>query len=946
MAAAQVAPVHSLKKELSMSLLVPLTLPAALFVTLLTAELSRADASHPPNRPLPVPSKRPADKGPAYYTDPAKGDDTGDGSLAKPWKTLAHAVQKLQPGDTLYLRGGIYFEHVVMKNSGTADKPITIRSQPGELAILQGGLREFWDHPEQAWEPCPGGAAGEYWSTKTYPDLGGTVDGVNVLGRFGDSMLPLHGYRFLADLRSDNMYWNLPKNTAEDEKGIYCGPGMFYDVKTGRIHIRLAHTTLPGLHEDNYRGEKDPRKLKLIVAGFQGGAALTLRGVQHVRLLDLVVRGSRGPTIEIHEGADIEIDGLTIYAGSTCFQVRDTVGLRVLNTACRGIAAPWTFRGSLKYRSIEARIFSAGGWDPTGIDNRNFEFAYCEFTDSVDGVFIGNVKGVRFHHNLLDNVSDDGLFLTAATAFDGTTHGGDVHIYQNLLSRCLTTFAFGVGHGRQKVTATGRQTGSGVFIYRNVFDYRRPVMYHQPTSPTGPQEITSKGRFASDHGSPAWEPMTIYHNTILADDPATYAYGTAGVGNAVGRGTQRRVFNNIIVQLNNLPGSFFPPPGSDLQADANLLWSVQAGPDFKGDLFAKFRKKGFEESKKVYPPGWGQADLFADPKFVRFDADWKASLDLRLEKGSPAAEAGLKLPESWADPVQSLDKGKPDLGAIPLGAEPWRVGVQGRLTMFGQEKSFPVPPALSPPAFPSGHRLVRQPFQGKPAAIVRGYPAFDGPYMHFVLKKHGIPTEVFDKSGSWLDTKEYARYGMVTVVGSLVRAKIEPNKYTKEDLQRVQAYLEQGGTLLLMRVGSEVFGSLEGREFLGKLTNSAPGSKLSKVENKMRLQNHPWLKHLDEKEDHPWLNTRLAIPWRMNKGEALVGNETGDQATLYRLPVGKGQLIYLGWEISEYMPTNAPSKPPTVDQERIFEEQIGILERIVESVYPAGEPGASATGGS
>src|SRR6185503_1541251 len=51
-------------------------------------------------------------------------------------------------------------------------------------------------------------------------------------------------------------------------------------------------------------------------------------------------------------------------------------------------------------------------------------------------------------------------------------------------------------------------------------------MYHQPTSAEGPQEITSHARFAGDHGGPAWEPMTVYHNTIIARDDKGYDYGT------------------------------------------------------------------------------------------------------------------------------------------------------------------------------------------------------------------------------------------------------------------------------------------------------------------------------------------------------------------------------------------------------------------------------------
>ncbi len=51
------------------------------------------------------------------------------------------------------------------------------------------------------------------------------------------------------------------------------------------------------------------------------------------------------------------------------------------------IAAPWTYRGSLKYRAIEARIFSASGWSPTYTVGRAYDnhggpaLADCECPD-------------------------------------------------------------------------------------------------------------------------------------------------------------------------------------------------------------------------------------------------------------------------------------------------------------------------------------------------------------------------------------------------------------------------------------------------------------------------------------------------------------------------------------------------------------------------------------
>ncbi|MBW3599625.1 MAG: hypothetical protein KY475_20425, partial [Planctomycetes bacterium] len=220
-------------------------------------------ASHPPTRPLPAVSQRPLAKGPARFVDATAGRDENPGTEEAPWKTLAFALEQLRPGDTLYLRGGVYFEHVTLGVSGEEGRPITIRAYPGELAILDGGLPEFQTSPHSAWATWPGGAAGEFRSTKTYPNLGGKAEGTSLLGNFGDSLVPLHGYRLLGDLRSDNPYWNV-SNKVGDEEFVYCGPGVWYDADTGHIHTRLAHTRLPGLGEDNYRGETDPRNVPLI----------------------------------------------------------------------------------------------------------------------------------------------------------------------------------------------------------------------------------------------------------------------------------------------------------------------------------------------------------------------------------------------------------------------------------------------------------------------------------------------------------------------------------------------------------------------------------------------------------------------------------------------------------------------------------------------------------
>jgi hypothetical protein len=71
----------------------------------------------------------------------AGGSDSNPGTLASPFATYKRAQAFLKPGDTLYARGGRYFnagEWVDWTVSGTSVAPITFTSYPGEFAIFDG----------------------------------------------------------------------------------------------------------------------------------------------------------------------------------------------------------------------------------------------------------------------------------------------------------------------------------------------------------------------------------------------------------------------------------------------------------------------------------------------------------------------------------------------------------------------------------------------------------------------------------------------------------------------------------------------------------------------------------------------------------------------------------------------------------------------------------------
>ncbi|HLO51547.1 MAG TPA: right-handed parallel beta-helix repeat-containing protein [Kamptonema sp.] len=82
-----------------------------------------------------------------YYISPQGNDSTGDGSLAKPWKTPHHALQKTVAGDRAILRQGTYRGQAWPQRSGSAGAYISIEAFPGEKATLSA-LEEL-----TGWEP-------------------------------------------------------------------------------------------------------------------------------------------------------------------------------------------------------------------------------------------------------------------------------------------------------------------------------------------------------------------------------------------------------------------------------------------------------------------------------------------------------------------------------------------------------------------------------------------------------------------------------------------------------------------------------------------------------------------------------------------------------------------------------------------------------------------------
>lgn len=610
------------------------------------------------------------EKGPNYFVDAEQGHDENAGSQDAPWKTINHALRKLNAGDTLYLRAGTYFENVYCAVAGTKNKPITIRAYPDERVVIDGGIPEFQNDPANAWKPLEDG---EFISTRSYKNIR------DVVGLFGDSNVGLQTYWHAEDLRATNELWHRDRET-RDVKPVYCGPGIWYDKQTGRIHVRLAHTHIDNEQVANYRGETDPRRLPLVIAKF-GSVPLLVDQAMHVRFQDLVIRGGGFNTVVMNFGVDVELDNVTIYCGTYGLRARSTGPFRMVNSALHGMIPPWAFRTENGLQTYTARFYDPFVKEP-GTKTRNvarlpthavlvtegsyefevfyyphnhdWEIANCEFTDGHDGLYLSG-HNIRFHHNWVDNFHDDAIYLSSPSPY----FSDDIHIYQNLISRSL--MAFGT-HSR------GGPDGN-IYIYRNVADLRQGINAGRPTA-DNPQGTLDSYHIFIMHGRRKLgvESMFFYQNTFIS--PANSSgFAMRTLANSL-PGTTRRSLNNIFVYLNHF-GRFRPlnrSADADIQCDGNLHWCADPQSKPSANYLDRTRQSGLSANSIV-----------AEPRFAAFDRDPRVANDYRLQQSSPAIGKGIPLPKELRDPLRPTDDSRPDIGALPQSSKPFSVGRFGRI---------------------------------------------------------------------------------------------------------------------------------------------------------------------------------------------------------------------------------------------------------------------------
>lgn len=656
--------------------------------------------SHPPLRVPVTKSDRPMADGPAYFVDAAKGSDEADGSRDQPWKTIQSALTRLKPGDTLYLREGVYFENVICSMAGEKGKPITVRAYPGERVILDGSLPEFQRTPGTAWRK--GEAPGEYVSARTYPNLR------DVVGIFADSNVGLQTYWYREDLISQN---ELKADTPELAKSVftYCGPGMFYDKMTGRIHVRLAPTHQNREPLQDYRGESDPSKVPLAIAPFRSTPLHVDQGM-HLRFQDLIIRGGGYRTVRLDFAVDLEFDYVTVFGGTYGIHSKGSGPVRITNCGIYGQIPPWSYmsdnalhtpgpqgyapfgessdsRGRNISRLPSHALLVTEGAEESDVFyypfNNRWEISRSEFADGHDGVYLTG-RDMWMHHCWIDSMQDDATYISSPTP--GISD--EVHLSRNYISKCKTAFG---AHTR------GGPEGN-IYLYGNVVDMRHLIADTRPSAEKPGGRVIHGAAMFTPHGARFLhvENITFAYNTAMLPGIRGAYAGRSYL--AVSADTVRNSFNSLYVYLDKIPGAFSSrksaveatkgmrtdlgpdsrPPKGPINMDGNLHWFAGVSKE-EGEAWLDRIRHSSKSEMNVNEFGrelWDKHGIFADPEFVRFSPDPETRLDPRLNASSPARKLAVPFP---GEKHLRGDVIGPAAGAWQAGLPDLRVGIGGRI---------------------------------------------------------------------------------------------------------------------------------------------------------------------------------------------------------------------------------------------------------------------------
>ena len=530
------------------------------------------------------------------------GDDDNTGSMDSPFFSVNYAVRKLKPGDTLYLRSGIYYETVEVEVSGTENAPIVIASAPGEQAEIDSGYEEFRSAGNNEWE-LVNAELGEYRSKRKCEsdEIYGYVLGIP---GYENERVKLVPYVDINHFRAETDEYEGSRSD------FYVGPGTYEISK--RCHIRLSKTDAMRNAEKRYgqvfpEDNPDPRNYEIALS--QESNTLIVNGA-YLTFKDLTINQAQD-SIELEEDAHhVRFEGITAWMGDTAIATNETDVHHITITGSRvlGDDPYWIFWSDMKddpYVATRARgssIDLKGGtsdWIISWNLIRGSGQDLIAINNGEDRIFV--------HHNRIENCGDDAFEIEGVEKYGGTADIGQIVIHDNLIRNCLVAVAVGQD--------TDEMTGPLLF-YRNVVVLLRdpPVNREPGINSWNGGGMFGYGKMFKQAGSDyATRNTHYYQNTLVmlnSDD---------GIVPTPKHPDGSTFANNIVVMVNGEIIESYNL-GIDQLIDGNVYWKVNTqdneplldGEDTVGELSLN----GFEKNSIGEEPKRG-----TNPRFINFILD-------------------------------------------------------------------------------------------------------------------------------------------------------------------------------------------------------------------------------------------------------------------------------------------------------------------------------------
>ncbi len=527
------------------------------------------------------------------------GDNRAPGTIARPWKTLKHALEQLSAGDILNLREGTYY--LVGENrwgmdltlSGNADKPITVRSRAGETAVIDGGIRDFAGAPNNAWEMVDA-SIGLYRSRKTFEGISRSRQWVRAWLLGDDKQLV--EYESTANIESTNY------GPVDGNKSIYLGPGIQLRDDE-RLYIRLQYNPNDLTDADGNRlrpvpADVDPNSNRISV--FFAERLFSFVKTSHIHFHDLHFRHAKYLLDVDGDNHHVQFEDCRFDFGRYALLLRDG-------------ARDWKIHRCEFNNGLPDYVY----W--TDVKNRNEhheahpEFQSCAvsgqmsgftieeniFRDSFDAITVGEgTNNAVIRNNVFRDLRDDAINLSRGIA--------DVEVDHNLL-----------WHVNTGISCLSSDTTAGhVFIHHNIIDnsaYHRGGRvgnYRQNDWPTW----TVLDPFGShDAGNKeAW--WKIYNNTIVTR-LGGYKWADVGPGTVSGN-PEKCVYNNIFYVRGDRLMHRDESVDTGSHYDGNVYWRSGNG---KMVLFYNFGNGGrfasLAKFREKSGTDWETLGLQVDPGF-------------------------------------------------------------------------------------------------------------------------------------------------------------------------------------------------------------------------------------------------------------------------------------------------------------------------------------------